>query len=123
MDENIQKSSKGLIYTFLAFVLIFAFGIGIYLYNLSLQKSPFERINKIYDTNTHIETSYNSKYNIARLDITIDETVEDWQIKALGGNQIELNLECETKDKTVKKDYYFYDVILTKGEKIKASLI
>ena len=93
-----------------------------YYYFLEKQKSPFERTYRINDTDTFIEASYNDKHKVIRLNVTIDEVIEDWQINTIG-DRTDMNMECETADKTVKKDYYFYDIPVKSGEKIKASLI
>ena len=106
----------------LAIVGIFAIFSSFYMTNTQ-QKAPLDRTVQFSDTDVHIETSYNDKYGISRLDITIDEIVEDWQIKAIGEDTTFIKLECETKDKTIKKDYEFWNVKLNKGEKIKGSLI
>ena len=125
MSEKENKTSvKVIILTIcslLAVIMMVVFG---YFYVINTQqKAPLDRTVKLEDTDLHIATSYNDKYGIARLDITIDETIEDWQIKAIGQNLTYIKLECETKDRTIKKDYEFTDVELNKGEKIKGSLI
>ena len=89
----------------------------------SKQKAPYEKILKTDGTDVKIETSYNDKYGIVRLNLIIDEVVEDWQIQSIDDDKTYINMICETKDKTVKKEYYFADVSLIKGEKIKATLV
>ena len=58
-----------------------------------------------------------------RLDITINEPVEDWQIKSIGYNTTDIILECETADKSIKKDYEIQDIPLIKGENITGNRI
>ena len=100
---NSNKSTITVILSVILFVILLCGG-GFYVYNAK-QKSPFERTYKISDTDIYIKTTYNDKYNIGRLDITINEPVEDWQIKSIGYNTTDIVLECETTDKSIKKDY------------------
>lgn len=125
MSEKENKISvKVIILTICSLLAVIIMVVSGYFYVINTQqKAPLDRIVKLKDTDLYIATSYNDKYGIARLDITIDETIEDWQIKAIGNNLTYIKLECETKDRTIKKDYEFPNVELNKGEKIKGSLI
>ncbi|MCM1338458.1 MAG: hypothetical protein NC191_02165 [Muribaculaceae bacterium] len=118
--QNLNKSL--LIISSLVIFGIILGSAGFYVYN-EKQKSPLERTYKISNTDVHIKTVYNNKYNTGRLDITIDEPIEDWQIKAIGYDETYITLECETADKTVKKEYIITDIPLIKGEKITGNLI
>ena len=123
-DIENTNSAKVIILSAVSVVIIGILAVFSYVYMTNTQqKAPLDRILKLNDTDLHIETSYNDKYEISRLDITIDEIVEDWQIKAIGEDTTFIKLECETKDKTIKKDYEFWNIKLNKGEKIKGSLI
>lgn len=118
---NSNKSTITVILSVILFVILLCGG-GFYVYNAK-QKSPFERTYKISDTDIYIKTTYNDKYNIGRLDITINEPVEDWQIKSIGYNTTDIVLECETTDKSIKKDYEIQDIPLIKGENITGNRI
>ena len=118
---NSNKSTITVILPVILFVILLCGG-GFYVYNAK-QKSPFERTYKISDTDIYIKTTYNDKYNIGRLDITINEPVEDWQIKSIGYNTTDIVLECETTDKSIKKDYEIQDIPLIKGENITGNRI
>ena len=123
-DIENTNSTKVIILSVISLAIVGIFAIFSYFYMTNTQqKAPLDRTVQFSDTDVHIETSYNDKYGISRLDITIDEIVEDWQIKAIGEDTTFIKLECETKDKTIKKDYEFWNVKLNKGEKIKGSLI
>jgi hypothetical protein len=123
-DIENTNSTKLIILSVISLAIVGIFAIFSYFYMTNTQqKAPLDRTVQFSDTDVHIETSYNDKYGISRLDITIDEIVEDWQIKAIGEDTTFIKLECETKDKTIKKDYEFWNVKLNKGEKIKGSLI
>jgi hypothetical protein len=123
-DIENTNSTKLIILSVISLAIVGIFAIFSYFYMTNTQqKAPLDRTVQFSDTDVHIETSYNDKYGISRLDITIDEIVEDWQIKAIGEDTTFIKLECETKDKTIKKDYEFWNVKLNKGEKIKCSLI
>lgn len=123
-DIENTNSTKLIILSVISLAIVGIFAIFSYFYMTNTQqKAPLDRTVQFSDTDVHIETSYNDKYGIPRLDITIDEIVEDWQIKAIGEDTTFIKLECETKDKTIKKDYEFWNVKLNKGEKIKGSLI
>ena len=123
-DIENTNSTKLIILSVISLAIVGIFAIFSYFYmTITQQKAPLDRTVQFSDTDVHIETSYNDKYGISRLDITIDEIVEDWQIKAIGEDTTFIKLECETKDKTIKKDYEFWNVKLNKGEKIKGSLI
>lgn len=123
-DIENTNSTKLIILSIISLAIVGIFAIFSYFYMTNTQqKAPLDRTVQFSDTDVHIETSYNDKYGISRLDITIDEIVEDWQIKAIGEDTTFIKLECETKDKTIKKDYEFWNVKLNKGEKIKGSLI
>lgn len=123
-DIENTNSTKLIILSVISLAIVGIFVIFSYFYMTNTQqKAPLDRTVQFSDTDVHIETSYNDKYGISRLDITIDEIVEDWQIKAIGEDTTFIKLECETKDKTIKKDYEFWNVKLNKGEKIKGSLI
>ena len=123
-DIENTNSAKVIILSAVSVVIIGILAVFSYVYMTNTQqKAPLDRTVQFSDTDVHIETSYNDKYGISRLDITIDEIVEDWQIKAIGEDTTFIKLECETKDKTIKKDYEFWNVKLNKGEKIKGSLI
>ena len=123
-DIENTNSTKLIILSVISLAIVGIFAIFSYFYMTNAQqKAPLDRTVQFSDTDVHIETSYNDKYGISRLDITIDEIVEDWQIKAIGEDTTFIKLECETKDKTIKKDYEFWNVKLNKGEKIKGSLI
>ncbi len=123
-DIENSNSAKAIILSAISLAIIGILAVFSYFYMTNTQqKAPLERIVKINDTDLHIKSSFNDKYNIARLDITIDEIIEDWQIKAIGDNTTYIKLECETKDKTIKKDYDFWNVELNKGEKINGSII
>ena len=123
-DIENTNSTKLIILSVISLAIVGIFAIFSYFYMTNTQqKAPLDRTVRFSDTDVHIETSYNDKYGISRLDITIDEIVEDWQIKAIGEDTTFIKLECETKDKTIKKDYEFWNVKLNKGEKIKGSLI
>ena len=123
MNEKLSsnKSTITVILSVILFVILLCGG-GFYVYNVK-QKSPFERTYKISDTEVHIKTTYNNKYNIGRVDITINEPVEDWQIKSIGYNTTDIVLECETTDKSIKKDYEIQDIPLIKGENITGNRI
>lgn len=123
-DIENTNSTKLIILSVISLAIVGILAIFSYFYMTNTQqKAPLDRTVQFSDTDVHIETSYNDKYGISRLDITIDEIVEDWQIKAIGEDTTFIKLECETKDKTIKKDYEFWNVKLNKGEKIKGSLI
>ena len=123
-DIENTNSTKLIILSVISLAIVGIFAIFSYFYMTNTQqKAPLDRTVQFSDTDVHIETSYNDKYGISRLVITIDEIVEDWQIKAIGEDTTFIKLECETKDKTIKKDYEFWNVKLNKGEKIKGSLI
>lgn len=123
-DIENTNSTKVIILSVISLAIVGILTIFSYFYMTNTQqKAPLDRTVQFSDTDVHIETSYNDKYGISRLDITIDEIVEDWQIKAIGEDTTFIKLECETKDKTIKKDYEFWNVKLNKGEKIKGSLI
>ena len=123
-DIENTNSTKLIILSVISLAIVGIFAIFSYFYMTNTQqKAPLDRTVQFSDIDVHIETSYNDKYGISRLDITIDEIVEDWQIKAIGEDTTFIKLECETKDKTIKKDYEFWNVKLNKGEKIKGSLI
>lgn len=123
-DIENTNSTKLIILSVISLAIVGIFAIFSYFYMTNTQqKAPLDRTVQFSDTDVHIETSYNDKYGTSRLDITIDELVEDWQIKAIGEDTTFIKLECETKDKTIKKDYEFWNVKLNKGEKIKGSLI
>ncbi len=123
-DIENTNSTKVIILSVISLAIVGILAIFSYFYMTNTQqKAPLDRTVQFSDTDVHIETSYNDKYGISRLDITIDEIVEDWQIKAIGEDTTFIKLECETKDKTIKKDYEFWNVKLNKGEKIKGSLI
>lgn len=102
-------------------ILIIALLTGAFTFIWYKQK-PLERDIKIKDTDIHIETSYNVKYKIIRLNIVLDEVIEEWQINSIG-EITNIKLECETQDKTVKKEYEFNEVKLAKGKKPDASII
>ena len=121
-DIENTNSTKLIILSVISLAIVGIFAIFSYFYMTNTQqKAPLDRTVQFSDTDVHIETSYNDKYGISRLDITIDEIVEDWQIKAIGEDTTFIKLE--KKDKTIKKDYEFWNVKLNKGEKIKGSLI
>ena len=123
MENQNSNGLKSFLFIIFIFIVFASIIFGYFYFINNQQKAPYNRTVKINDTDTYIETSYNDKYDITRLDITIDEIIEDWQIKAIGNDKTDIKLECETQDKTVKKEYDFKDIPLNKGEKIKGNLI
>ena len=105
-DIENTNSTKLIILSVISLAIVGIFAIFSYFYMTNTQqKAPLDRTAQFSDTDVHIETSYNDKYGISRLDITIDEIVEDWRIKGIGEDTTFIKVECETKDKTIKKDY------------------
>lgn len=84
---------------------------------------PYESTEIVGDTAVSISATYNSKYHVAQIDLTIDEIVEDWQVRATNGViKDDVKLECETADGTIKKEFKFQNISLTEGEQITGSL-
>ncbi len=119
--EKPKKKSKHRIFNFLAVTLIIVCGL-IFLAYREICAMPYEGSFIFGDTTVIINATYNSKYQIAKIDLTLDEIIEDWQIKIANGNVEEIKLECETSDKTVKKEFKFKNIDLTEGEQIKGSI-
>lgn len=84
--------------------------------------APFNKSWLFGDTEVNINANYNSKYNVIKLDLIADEVVEKWQVSATGGKVEGIKIECETSDKSVKREFKFEDISLKEGEKISTSL-
>lgn len=124
MTNEIKKDKKtktiNIVLVFMSILLMILAGLYIYFEKV---KSPFVKDYKIDNTDIKIETSYNNKYKIIRINVTLDEVIEDWQINSLDAKTTTILLICETNDKTIKKEYELNDVPLVKGEKIKGNLV
>lgn len=124
-ENKMNKSKKSIFYVILAvFIIIITvvitLGIVGYREYCSL---PYESTEIVGDTAVSISATYNSKYHVAKIDLTIDEIVEDWQVRATNGLiKDDVKIECETSDGTVKKEFKFQNISLTEGEQITGSV-
>ena len=118
--EKPKKKSKHRIFKFLIVALIIVCGL-IFLAYREICAMPFERNDYIGDTSVSVRATYNTKYHVAKIDLTIDEVIEKWQVTLSNGNVSEIKLLCETGDETVKKDFVFKNIPLVEGETIKTS--
>lgn len=83
---------------------------------------PYEGNFILGDTPISINATYNSRYRIAKINLTIEEIIEDWQVNTANGSINEIKLKCETNDKTVKKEFKFKNIDLTEGGQVKGSI-
>ncbi len=96
--------------------------LGIYLVHKWICIMPFERSLVFSDTPATISATYNNKYHIGKINISLEEIVEDWQVNMTNGQIEEIKLKCETKDKTVKKEIIIKKIGLKEGEPITGSI-
>lgn len=126
-DEFFYKKSKkprNLKRNIFIFIIIVLIAIGIYAFIVirDFYLMPFEGTYEFGDTPVTITATYNSKYDIAKINLELDEIAENWQVKLTNGNIPEIIMQCETSDNTVKREYKFKDISLIEGEKIHSSI-
>lgn len=120
-EINKVKSKKNKFWEILIVALLtIATIIGVVYFEIC--NAPFNKSWIFGDTEVNINANYNSKYKVIKLDLIADEIVEKWQVAATGGKVDGIKIECETSDKSVKRDFKFDDISLKEGEKISTSL-
>lgn len=85
-------------------------------------KFPYNESYLFGDTEVSVKANYNSKYNIIKIDLSADEVIEEWQVDASGGTVEGIKLECETNDKSIKREFKFEDISLEVGKNVETSL-
>ena len=115
-----KRSLKHKIFAFLLIALIISC-TAIFIVYREICAMPYERDDYLADTHVVVKATYNTKYHITKIDLTIDEVIEKWQVTLSNGNINEIKLICETNDKTVKKDFSFKNILLVEGETINTS--
>ena len=98
-------------------------GIGGYMYYSHIEecKAPLYRSMSFGATDVNVDAFYNDKYDVIKVDLTVYEIIEDWQIDMIGSNT-EFTLVAQSMDSTLKKEFNFKDIFLKSGENIKGSL-
>lgn len=119
--EKSKEKSKYRIFKILLIGSIIFCGL-IFLTYHAICLMPYEGNFILGDTPITISATYNSRYRIAKINLTIEEVIEDWQVKTANGTINEIKLECETNDKTVKREFKFKNIDLTEGEQVKGSI-
>ena len=119
-QEKIQPKKQKFGEIIVAVLLVIATIIGVAYFEIC--KAPFYGNWVFGDTLVTVNARYNVKYNVIKIDLIVDEVVEDWQVKASNGNVEGISLECETSDKSIKREFIFDDISLKTGEKIETSV-
>lgn len=126
-DKNKQealkkaKSSKSCLWEILIVVILTTITIvGVAYFEIC--KFPYYGGWVFGDTEVTVNANYNSKYNVIKIDLVADEIIEDWQVKASEGSVDGIKLECETNDKSIKREFQFDDISLEVGKKVETSL-
>lgn len=124
IEEEKQGKIKSKKHTFgeiiVAALLVIVTIIGVAYFEIC--KAPFNGNWVFSDTFVTVNARYNVKYNVIKIDLIVDEVIEDWQVKASNGNVEGISLECETSDKSIKREFKFDDVSLKTDEKIETSI-
>lgn len=116
--ESKVKNAKSHFWT----IALLACGALIFILYRNICAMPLEINSTFGDTPITINATYNTRYHVAKIDLTIDEFIEDWQVNLTNGKIEAIKMVCETQDKTVKKEYKFNDIELTEGQQIKGSI-
>lgn len=115
-----QRKLKRKIFAFLFIALIICC-TAIFIVYREICAMPFERDDYLADTHVFVKATYSTKYHVAKINLTIDEVIEKWQVTFSNGSISEIKLICETDDETVKKEFSFKNILLLEGETINTS--
>ncbi len=114
--------SKKLKYWQIFLIILLALITICFIAYIEICKFPYNGSYLFGDSEVSIKANYNSKYNIIKIDLSADEVIEEWQVEASGGTVEGIKLECETNDKSIKREFKFEDISLEVGKNVETSL-
>lgn len=121
-QEINPTQSKKLKYWQVFLIILLVFITICFIAYKEICKFPYNGSFIFGDTEVSIKANYNSKYNVIKIDLITDQAIEEWQVDASGGTVEGIKLECETNDKSIKREFKFEDISLEVGKNVETSL-